>query len=418
VIDRDPNRKKAPMQSTTVHRQAGFTLIEALIAMLVLAFGMLAVAGLQTALAHNSDVAKQRTEATRLAQAKIEELRSFEQVASAVGKYSYTENVVGGAAADTVSPAASSASNVNATTNTTYSRSWAIHPSVADTTLRVTVAWTDRQGQPQSVLLSSVISRSDPMAVGVLGVAPPVPELKTPSHGMPPIPTVGKYIGGGKSAIQLPSSGAYIVFDNTVDATVNRCNGAVTTSTDASTVCTTPLSAILVTGFISGLPISFDSDAQALATSLLLAPGFSAAAQAECVAGRIPTGGTFPRDPGSPAPTTFVSTFYAYVCLIQPVAASLPGEGTWSGSLQVVALAGSLMQTNDRICRLSWDQNASASIDINREHPDPFSNVNESLQGQNFVYVPRINATTPANCPANATVNGIPVTYTSVNLIP
>jgi type IV pilus modification protein PilV len=406
------------MQSTKAQRQAGFTLIEALIAMLVLAFGMLAVAGLQTTLAHNSDIAKQRTEATRLAQAKIEQLRSFEQVASAVGKYSYTENVVG--SSDTVSPAASSASNVNTTTNTAYSRTWAVSASAAEKSLRVTVGWVDRQGQPQEVVLSSVISRSDPMAPGVLGITPPVPGINTPYRGMPPIPTVGKYIGTGKSAIQLPGTGppAYIVFDNTVDATVYRCSGTVTTSTNASTVCTTPLSAFLVTGFISGLPNTFDNNTQALTTSLALAPGFSAAAQAECVVGRIPTGGTFPRDPGSPAPTAFVSAFYSYVCLIQPVAATPPAVPSWSGSLQVVALPGSLMQTNDRICRLSWEQNASGSIDINREHLDPYTNVAESLQGQNFVYVPRINATTPANCPTNATVNGIAVTYTSVNLIP
>ena len=44
----------------------GFTLLEALIALLVLSFGMLAIAGFQTTLSRNSDLAKQRTEALRL----------------------------------------------------------------------------------------------------------------------------------------------------------------------------------------------------------------------------------------------------------------------------------------------------------------------------------------------------------------
>ena len=400
------------MQTMTVHRQAGFTLIEALIAMLVLAFGLLAVAGLQTTLAHNSDVAKQRTEATRLAQAKIEDLRGYQQLPAASGIPAYAD-----IATDNDAPAT--------TTNTSYARSWTVTDDTALTQklLRVNVDWVDRQGQSQNVLLSSVISKSDPADVGTLSVQPTGAQNKKPFYGMPPIPTVGKYIGGGRSAIQLPSGGAYIVFSSMVDATVNRCTGTVTSSTDASTVCSDPLSAFLVTGFISGLPSpSFDTDAQANAVTLKLVDGMGVdvTPAAECFVGRVANDGTFPRDPGSPAPTTFVSSFYQYVCLIQPVASG-PNAGTWSGILQVIeADAGvSLMQTNDRICRLSWDQNASGSIDINREHPALYANVTGTLQNQNFVYVPRIDATTPApTCTGPSPVNGIAVTYSPVNLIP
>ena len=240
------------MQAMTPCRQAGFTLIEALIAMLVLAFGLLAVAGLQSTLAHSSDVAKQRTEATRLAQAKIEELRSYQQLVAAPGMVAYAD-IVG--SSDT--PAT--------TTNTTFERSWTVTDDDALTQkmLRVTVKWADRQQDPldpnqrQSVTLSSVISKSNPAAAGTLSVHPSGAPDKKPYYGMPPIPTVGKYIGGGKSAIQLPTGSAppaYIVFSSTVDATVSRCMGTVTSSTDASTVCTDPLSAFLITGFISGLP--------------------------------------------------------------------------------------------------------------------------------------------------------------------
>ena len=67
-----------PIQPRSTAR--GFTLIEALIALLVLSFGMLAIAGFQVTLTRNSDLAKQRTEATRLAQQKVESLRSYGQV--------------------------------------------------------------------------------------------------------------------------------------------------------------------------------------------------------------------------------------------------------------------------------------------------------------------------------------------------
>jgi type IV pilus modification protein PilV len=401
------------MKTMTVRRHAGFTLIEALIAMLVLAFGLLAVAGLQTTLAHNSDVAKQRTEATRLAQAKIEDLRAFQQLPAASGIPAYADIANGNDAPAT-------------TTNTSFARTWTVTndpPALTQKLLRVSVDWVDRQGQPQNVLLSSVISKSDPAEVGTLSLQQPGAQDKKPYYGMPPIPNVGKYIGGGRSAIQLPSGGAYIVFSSTVDATISRCMGTVTSATNESTVCTDPLSAFLITGFISGLPSpSFDTDAQANAVTLRLVDGAGnpVTPAAECFVTRVANDGTFPRDPGSPAPTSFVSSFYQYVCLIQPVASG-PNAGTWTGKLQVVeADAGvSLMQTNDRICRLSWDQDASgASGDINREHPDLYTNVTGTLQNQNFRYVPRINPTTAAGCPGSTTVNGVLVTFSSVNVIP
>ena len=400
------------MHTTTDSNQAGFTLIEALIAMVVLAFGLLAVAGLQTTLAHNSDVAKQRTEATRLAQAKIEELRAFQQLPTASGIPAYAD-IVG--SSDT--PAT--------TTNTSFSRTWNVTEDAASTQklLRVNVDWADRHGQAQSVLLSSVISRSDPADAGTLSVQPSGPQNKKPYYGMPPIPTVGKYIGGGKSAIQLPAGGAYIVFSSIVDAMVNRCTGTVTSSTDASTVCSNPLSAFLITGFISGLPPGFDTPAQANAVTLRLVDsgGIPITPAAECFVSRAPTEGTFPRDPGSPAPTAFVSSFYQYVCLVQPVASG-PNAGTWSGRLEVIETdpGVSLMATNDRICRISWDQDASGASgdNNNREHPDVYTNVTGTLQNQNFKYMPRIDSTTPSPCAGLSPINGIAVTYSPVNLIP
>src|SRR6476661_4549715 len=109
--------------------QQGFALIEALVAMLILSFGMLAIAGFQTALSLNSDVAKQRTEATRLAQPKLEERRAFEDLAA------YSTNMASGS--DDIPSGGG------------FSRSWAVTGATGPDSGRqivVTVNWTDRAG--------------------------------------------------------------------------------------------------------------------------------------------------------------------------------------------------------------------------------------------------------------------------------
>jgi Tfp pilus assembly protein PilV len=58
-------------------RHGGFALIEALISLLVVAFGMLAIGAFHFTLSRAADVAKQRTEATRIAQSEIDRARSF-----------------------------------------------------------------------------------------------------------------------------------------------------------------------------------------------------------------------------------------------------------------------------------------------------------------------------------------------------
>ena len=62
------------------YRQRGFTLVESLIAFLVLSLGMLAVVRLQPELRQHAELARQRSEATRLAQLDIEGLRGFLQL--------------------------------------------------------------------------------------------------------------------------------------------------------------------------------------------------------------------------------------------------------------------------------------------------------------------------------------------------
>jgi prepilin-type N-terminal cleavage/methylation domain-containing protein len=59
------------------HRLKGFTLLEALIALVVLAVGLLALAQFHAATLLNSADAKARTQATKLAQAKLDKLKNY-----------------------------------------------------------------------------------------------------------------------------------------------------------------------------------------------------------------------------------------------------------------------------------------------------------------------------------------------------
>jgi len=57
------------------HRQSGFTLIEIMIAMFVLAVGLLGAAGVATTVINGNALSKKITTATTLAQDKMEELK-------------------------------------------------------------------------------------------------------------------------------------------------------------------------------------------------------------------------------------------------------------------------------------------------------------------------------------------------------
>ena len=377
-------------------QQQGFTLIEALIALAVLAIGSLALTSLQLWLDHGTSVARQRSDAVRLAQSQLEQLRGFDRLASASGHLAHAD-------------LASGSDSPTAGTDAAFERRWTVgQPSGFEKQLVVEVGWTDRHGQPQQARLATLLASVEPADSGALATPPVAAPLGLPAHRLPPVPGAAHYLGRGLSALQWPGSGSYLVFDAARGRSISRCVGSVTTSLTAANVCSTPFEATIVSGSITGLTPGFDSDAQAAALTLTLAPGHSAAGSADCIVTRVPTSGPWPRAPGAPLPTASNGARYHYACL---VAVALPG-GTWSGELRLTPRAGSLLRANDRFCALSWDRDHSGTRgDSNDEHPLAYAGVQRSLGAQNFVYQPRIDATTPAPCPADATVNGLLVAH-------
>jgi prepilin-type N-terminal cleavage/methylation domain-containing protein len=246
--------------------QRGFTLIEALVALVVTAFGMFAIASFQITMSRSSEVAKQRSEAVRLAQLKLEELRSFETVVSdgVGGKYDFVSDVVGSAAAEVISPTSGSF-----TTNTAYTRSWTVTRNDGVTTaagtdaekwINMLVTWADRTGQQHEVRLRSIISRSDPVDLGTLFTGPGATKTRTPKNRNINIPYPAVQLGGGKSAFQPPGSSNSYVFDDVTGEVLGYCTGPLTAGATvdvASTAGCTAQKAYLLSGyihFLSSLP--------------------------------------------------------------------------------------------------------------------------------------------------------------------
>jgi type IV pilus modification protein PilV len=199
---------------------AGFTLLEALVAMLVIAFGMLAIAGFQTSLSLNSDIAKQRSEATRIAQRRIDMMRAFSQKAAAsspaglndsAGR-TYTQNVV--------------SSTESAATNTTFNVTTTVAQGSNDSFrwLNVQVTWLDRSGQSQNVVLQSVISDGAPTDVGSIGVRRNSSGTLRPKNRNINVPYPAVTLAGGdRSAFVPPPGNIAFVFDNMSGDVKQRC---------------------------------------------------------------------------------------------------------------------------------------------------------------------------------------------------
>ena len=233
--------------------QAGVSLVEALVAFLVTAFGMLSVAGMQATLSRNSDTAKQRSEAVRLAQQKMEQLRSFEAITG--GNYSYGVDVVSNATEPGIAPAAS---------NTTFTRTWQVtrdDGATATTSndsrkwIHVTVNWADRQGatQPTPVMLQSVITRNDPVMLKGLVAGQVRPTVRYPKNRSLniPYPAVGTS-DPKRSAFIPPPGNVTFVFDNLTGKIVKSCTGVtnLTEGIDLSSYTCIDRNAYLLSGYV------------------------------------------------------------------------------------------------------------------------------------------------------------------------
>jgi len=114
----------------------GFTLLEVLVALIILSFALLALAGVMVTTTKNNAFGNYVTEAATFAQDKLEELRAVKW-----------KNLVDGNNTD----------EQGGSTGINYARNWNVTTSGSIKTITINVDWNDRTAH--SIKLESVLSQ-------------------------------------------------------------------------------------------------------------------------------------------------------------------------------------------------------------------------------------------------------------------
>ena len=394
--------------------QRGVSLMEAVVALAVMGFGMLGVAAMQSSLRQNADLARQRAEAVRLAQDAIERNRSYSVIATTALKQAYDDI-----------PVADSNNTFSGTNrNASYTRAVAAAASAPFnlTTVKATVTWTDRANNTQSVLLASQIHRVPPELAGSLIVdgSRTVPQLRNGSSQVPPgwrdngngsfsppvtqgSPTPPNYFFGGGGIVATSASCFVIPLP---PAPPPACSyyrvvqGYVVFSTAAAP---TPAQAENPTS---------DALLKVLQVSPATPPLASLIAINQTAPGSPPDPMCFYQQLGYPPSYLPPIKSVAYSCLIG--ISALNGDNSrWSGSLSLafVGVAANNSEASDslyRVCRYTRYLNDDLVGTIegetnlafaNADHPKLYASVSQNLVNQNFLIIKAGDGSVPYACP-------------------
>ena len=125
--------------------ERGFTLIEVLIALLVLMVGMAGILSLQLTSMKATSFSRHATEASSLAEDKVEDLRTvpLNSARFANGNDQVDSRGVADAAG-------------------LYTRTWTIAPGIETTIITVSVAWTERGNEPYTISMADMRTGTPP----------------------------------------------------------------------------------------------------------------------------------------------------------------------------------------------------------------------------------------------------------------
>jgi prepilin-type N-terminal cleavage/methylation domain-containing protein len=143
--------------------QHGSSLIEVLVSLAVLSVGLVSLTSFQGRLVHDSHVAKLRTDAVQVAEARLEQFRHYTSLAD-------YDNYASGS--DTVGPTGSGADVQIDNLTETFTRTWQVTDAGNVKTFVLTVTWPGKSGDAsysRFIKLNTAIARVDPLrsAVGV-----------------------------------------------------------------------------------------------------------------------------------------------------------------------------------------------------------------------------------------------------------
>jgi Tfp pilus assembly protein PilV len=364
------------------------SLIEALVALAVMAFGLLAVVGLQASLRANGDISRQRAEAARIAQAAVEDWRSITGVQADGAKLDYTDLITDAAAVDQV--------GVNATYRVTRTVTDVSGGSPPLKWLMVTVAWTDRADVAQTVQLGTSIAGVAPELAGTLAMPPsPLFAAGPPRNGN--IPAGAQVLDAGHSAFVPPQG-----LTGTVVWVFNNFTGLLQTCTIVDLA--NPLAFSNITGCSTGFSqllqgyVNFAEPSTLATATQAQSPTGTAFAVEVNVIRTAPSDLVIGAGSGcfTSTPTPGVSSV-SYFCAIPTDAGS-----TWSGyaivtsaSLPVAPAVGGL--STCRYTSVRQDTPAPANV----KHPRAYTAVGEPLSNQNFLVV-RVVANDASDCPTGS----------------
>lgn len=120
----------------SLRKTNGFTLIEVLVALIILSFSLLALAGLLVTTTKNNSFGSHMTEAATFAQDKLEELRAMRW-----------EDI----------PEGTSSDQKSGSTGINYERSWNVATNGVLKTITISINWQDRTNH--SIKVTSVLSQ-------------------------------------------------------------------------------------------------------------------------------------------------------------------------------------------------------------------------------------------------------------------
>ncbi len=393
----------ARQQEASRSRTRGVSLIEALVALAVMAFGMLGVVGMQTSLRSNADLSRQRAEAVRLAQEEVERMRNFSVLRAA-------DAASGQLAFDAIAPVAQAAIPASAVNTTFFRETFVATPTVDDPLVRhvrVAVRWADRRASDaadlnQGVELSSMVAGVPPELAALSAMRTDRGPLQQPQGRHFAVPRGATDLGDGTSSFNPPGapSDHSWIFSNSTGLITTVCN-----------------------------PVCVATDRWLLAGRVAFATGAEPTqAEAENPVDPVVSltmsvfrnrAGYFPRRTADePCFTEVVgANRLDYYCAMQ-TAANDPAafdQPVWYGRVRFsgIPLSSSLADataTNYKVCRYTPDERqfvAASEVTAagetferyNARNPYSFLRVKGPLLSKNFLVISAGDGTTAFNCP-------------------